>query len=153
MNELLVCAEIFRIILSPIYLSSGKGSSESEMGHVPTFETMVHLTWNDPLISYFLDTQVMLILVLIDVQYSQKAIFSFEKGMIGRNHSFSGSYCPVKNPSNNSDSPHSLLLFIKPCIFTLNSPFWCYLSLSVCMCVCSFTPFFQYSFCFTETLL
>ena len=107
MNELLVCAEIFRIILSPIYLSSGKGSSESEMGHVPTFETMVHLTWNDPLISYFLDTQVMLILVLIDVQYSQKAIFSFEKGMIGQNIS-SGSHHPVKkSPSKISDSfPH-----------------------------------------------
>ena len=28
----------------------------------------------------------MLILVLIDVQYSQKAIFSFEKGLIGQNH-------------------------------------------------------------------
>ena len=38
----------------------------------------------------------MLILVLIDVQYSQKAIFSFEKGMIGQNNSSSGSHCPVK---------------------------------------------------------
>ena len=27
-------------------LSSGKVSSESEMGHVPTFEILVHLTWN-----------------------------------------------------------------------------------------------------------
>ena len=31
------------------------------------------------LISYSLNTQVMLILILIDVQYSQKAILSFEK--------------------------------------------------------------------------
>ena len=37
----------------------------------------------------------MLILVLIDVQYSQKAIFSFEKGSIGQNHSSSGSHHPV----------------------------------------------------------
>ena len=48
------------------------------------------------LISYSLDTQVMLILVLIDVQYSQKIIFSFEKGMIGQNNSLSGSHHPVK---------------------------------------------------------
>ena len=49
----------------------------------------------------------MLILVLIDVQYSLKAIFSFEKGMIGQNI-FSGSHHPVqKSPSKISDSlPH-----------------------------------------------
>ena len=33
------------------------------------------------LISYSLYTQVMLILILIDVQYSQKAAFSFEKSL------------------------------------------------------------------------
>ena len=32
------------------------------------------------LISFSLDTQVMLIFILIDVQYSQEAVFSFEKG-------------------------------------------------------------------------
>ena len=32
------------------------------------------------LISYSFDTQIMLILILIDVQYSQNAVFSFEKG-------------------------------------------------------------------------
>ena len=35
--------------LSPIYLSSGKVSSESDIGYVPTFEILVHLTWNDPI--------------------------------------------------------------------------------------------------------
>ena len=37
----------------------------------------------------------MLIMVLIDVKYSQKAIFSFEKGSIDQNHSSSGSHHPV----------------------------------------------------------
>ena len=37
----------------------------------------------------------MLILVFADVQYSQKAIFSFEKGLLGQNDS-SGSLHPVK---------------------------------------------------------
>ena len=47
----------------------------------------------------------MLILVLIDVQYLQKAIFSFEKGMIGQNNSSSGFHHPVKkSPSKISDS-------------------------------------------------
>ena len=49
MNKLSVCAAIFRIILSHMYLSSGKVSSESEMGHVPPFEILVHLTWYDPI--------------------------------------------------------------------------------------------------------
>ena len=48
LSGLSVCAEIFRIILSHIYLSPGKVLSESEMGHVPDFEILVHLTWNDP---------------------------------------------------------------------------------------------------------
>ena len=38
----------------------------------------------------------MLILILIDVQYSQKAVFSFEKGSNGRNHSSSGSHHLIK---------------------------------------------------------
>ena len=49
-NRLLVCAEIFRIVLSHIYLSSGKVSSEAEIGYVPNFEILVHLTWNDPIV-------------------------------------------------------------------------------------------------------
>ena len=39
----------------------------------------------------------MLILVLIDVQYSQKAVFHSEKGSNCQNHSSSGSLHPVKN--------------------------------------------------------
>ena len=39
----------------------------------------------------------MLILILIDVQYSQKAVFSFEKGSNCQNHSSSGSLHPAEN--------------------------------------------------------
>ena len=38
----------------------------------------------------------MLILILIDVQYPQKAIFSFEKGVNCQNHSSSGSHHSLK---------------------------------------------------------
>ena len=38
----------------------------------------------------------MVILILIDVQYSQNAVFSFEKGSNCQNHSSSGSHHPVK---------------------------------------------------------
>ena len=48
------------------------------------------------LISYSLNTQVMFIFILIDAQYSQKAVFSFEKGSNRENHSSSGSLHPVK---------------------------------------------------------
>ena len=37
----------------------------------------------------------MLISILIDVQYSQKAVFSFEKGLDGQNYSSSCSNKPV----------------------------------------------------------
>ena len=40
----------------------------------------------------------MLTLILIDAQYSQKAIFGFEKGSIGKSHSSSGSHSPIKKP-------------------------------------------------------
>ena len=39
----------------------------------------------------------MLILILIDVQYSQKAVFSFEKSSNSQNH-FSSGYLPPVNP-------------------------------------------------------
>ena len=51
----------------------------------------------------------MLILSLIDVQYSQTAVFSFEKGSNRQNHFSSGSVHPAKKippPSKISDSPH-----------------------------------------------
>ena len=44
------------------------------------------------LTSYFLYTQVMLIKILIDVQYLQKADFSFENGLNSQNYSFSGAH-------------------------------------------------------------
>ena len=53
-----------------------------------------------------MSTQVMLILILIEAQYSQKAVFSFEKGLNSHNHSSSGSYHPVKKlPKQNFLSP------------------------------------------------
>ena len=52
MNELSGCTKIFRITLSNTYLSAGKVSSESEIGHVPNFEILVHLTWNDPVLKF-----------------------------------------------------------------------------------------------------
>ena len=51
----------------------------------------------------------MLILILIDVQYSRNTAFNFEKGLNCQNHSSSGSHHPVKKfPSNkiSDSSPH-----------------------------------------------
>ena len=65
----------------------------------------------------------MLILILIDVQYPQKAVFNLEKASNRQNHSPSRSFHLVKKsfPSKISDStltgqmsPHPLLLFGKP---------------------------------------
>ena len=52
----------------------------------------------------------MLTLILIDAQYSHKAIFDFEKGSIGKNHSSSGSHSPIKKPSQSPSPVHSLPL-------------------------------------------
>ena len=53
-----------------------------------------------------MSTQAMLILILIKAQYSQKAAFSFEKGLKGQNHSSSGSHHPIKKlPKQNFLSP------------------------------------------------
>ena len=50
----------------------------------------------------------MLILILIDVQYSRKATFSFKKSLNCQNHSFSGSISLVKKspPVKFQISPH-----------------------------------------------
>ena len=48
------------------------------------------------LISCSFDPQVMIILILIDVQYSQNAAFSFEKCSNRQNHSSSDPHHPVK---------------------------------------------------------
>ena len=73
-------------------------------------------------IPYSLDTQFMLILILIDVQYSQKAVFNFEKGWNHQDHYSSGSLHLVKKsppPPNfhhwgEFTTPHILPLFGKP---------------------------------------
>ena len=67
------------------------------------------------LISFSLDIWVMLILILIDVQYSRKAVFSFEKGLNCQNHSSSGFLHPVEKfpPIKFLIPPYSLRLFGK----------------------------------------
>ena len=56
------------------------------------------------LISYFFETQIMLILILIDVQYSQNAVFSFGKFSNCQNRSSSGSHHLVrKSPTSDHD--------------------------------------------------
>ena len=44
--------------------------------------------------------QVMLVLILIDVQYLQNVVFSFEKGWNDQNHSWSDSQHPIKKSLN-----------------------------------------------------
>ena len=58
----------------------------------------------------------MLILILIDVQYSQKAVFSFEKGLNHQNHPSPGSLHLVKRfpPSKISNPPTSRGGFTPP---------------------------------------
>ena len=55
---------------------------------------------------------VMLILILIDVQYSQTTVFSFEKGSNRQNHS-SGSHHPVKKFSRAVFTTLVLQVFFK----------------------------------------
>ena len=62
------------------------------------------------LISHSLYTRIMLILILIDVQYSEKAVFNSEIASNCENHSYSGSHHLVKNfpTSKISDLPPPL---------------------------------------------
>ena len=48
------------------------------------------------LISYSVVTQAMLLLILIDVQYSETTVCNFEKGSNHQNHSSTGSHHPAK---------------------------------------------------------
>ena len=77
------------------------------------------------LISHSLDTEIMSIFILTDVQYSQKAVFSFQKGSNRQDYSSSGSLHLVKNPpSKISDSPHNpLALFGRPKYIKVYGPF------------------------------
>ena len=61
-------------------------------------------------------TQVTLLFILINVQYLQNVVFSFEKGLSGQNHSLSDSHHLIeKSPLANFPSPSPLTLFGKPC--------------------------------------
>ena len=62
----------------------------------------------------------MLILILIDVHYSQKAVSSFEKGSNCQNYSSSSSLYPVKKSHHSKipNSLHPLLQVGKPCTYT-----------------------------------
>ena len=62
---------------------------------------------------YSLDTQIMLVLILIDVQYSQKAVLSFEKGSNCQNHYSWGSLHPV-NPLTPPPTPPPVEFLIPP---------------------------------------
>ena len=61
-----------------------------------------------------METQVILILVLIDVQYSQKVIFSFKKDLTGQKSLLLRFPPPGKKIPQSQNFPHSLLLFSKP---------------------------------------
>ena len=60
----------------------------------------------------------MLISILFDVQYSQKPIFSFEKGSNGQNHSSPGSHHLVKK------SPPLQQNFWSPLLLPSLTAFW-----------------------------
>ena len=95
----------FSLLLSPlphqIFIPPTKSQTSFLAGVIaPVYTIFV-------LISYSFETQIMLILILIDVQYQQNAIFSFEKFSIRQNHSSSGSHHLIKK------SPHQCSLFLK----------------------------------------
>ena len=56
----------------------------------------------------------MLILILIDFQYSQNAVFSFEKGSNCLNHSYSDSLHPVKKCTPTPPTPPPPVKFLIP---------------------------------------
>ena len=60
------------------------------------FPPPTHLALHHHIFILHFDAQAMLTLILIDVQYSQNAVFSFEKGSNRQIHSSSGSHHPVK---------------------------------------------------------
>ena len=119
------CARSFFIVYENLlvrfvqdFLYWGDGgvlSNNNKFGHLPTphqifipshrksiqpnkiFFSCVHCSCTIfVLISYSFKGQSMLILILIDAQYSQNAVFSFEKFLNRQNHSSSGSHHLVK---------------------------------------------------------
>ena len=79
------------------------------------------------LIAYSLNTQVMLILILIDVLHSQKAVFNFEKGSNGQNHSSSGSHNPVKKSPNKISKSSPLGQGISPTLIAIWETIYIYI--------------------------
>ena len=57
----------------------------------------------------------MLVLILVDVQYLQKVVSSFQKGLDGQNHSSGSNHLIKKSPSKIPNAPHPLTLLVKPC--------------------------------------
>ena len=53
--------------------------------------------------------QVRLVLILIDIQYSKKAVFSFEKGWNHQNHSSGSHHSVTKSPPHPQQNFQSLL--------------------------------------------
>ena len=74
------------------------------------YVTLYHFYFNFIL----LYTQVMLILILINVRYSKNVVFSFEKGLHDENLSSSGPHHPIKKtllakfpiPTNGGNPPN-----------------------------------------------
>ena len=98
----------FQDNLSHIYLSSGKVSSKSEMSHVPTFETLVYLIWNDPILSSFCLSRFYLRNNLLKVAYSLRQQQKSSLLLVGCNFYFQVFY-------GSSFLANSLLLFIIFC--------------------------------------
>ena len=80
----------------------------------------------------------MLILILVDVQYSQNAVFSFEKCANHENHSSSGFHLPVKNSLISKISYHPLPPPPPPPSFHPLLPIWKTLA-CLLACLCSYT--------------
>ena len=82
----------FKILIFQVFQSSSI-NAKSNFWSVPH---LLHMFVIFVSILNSLDTQVMLVLTLIDVNYSHKVVFSFGKGLNCQNYS-SGSYHPEKN--------------------------------------------------------
>ena len=71
------------------------------------------------LISYSLYTPVLLILILINAQYLENVVFSFEKGSSSQNLSSSDHHHLIKNPLNKSFIPLPLNAILKTLLFAV----------------------------------
>ena len=74
----------------------------------------------------------MLIFILIDVQYLDNDVFSFEKGLIHQNHSLN-SHNPIKNPPSKIPLSLSLLSIWKNLIHLGSLLFLLYMLIMICL--------------------